>query len=105
MSGYNLLKATLGCPHCGSVVPVNVEFRFGLLEFREYEVGEALEWGTRGLRYPRVRPAGGRFTGDGYVECPVCGRDYWVSIDVSADVIQSVRVIVDRPGYILGGDS
>lgn len=105
MSGYNLLAAVLQCPHCGRVGPVTIEFRFGLFEFREYEVGDCLEWGVKGDRYPRQRPPGGNFRGEGYVECPFCGCDYWVTIDVRSDVITSVAVDPDKPGYIPVKDS
>ncbi|GIH73500.1 hypothetical protein Mth01_57530 [Sphaerimonospora thailandensis] len=104
MSGYNLLKAVLMCPRCDRLGSVCAEFRFGLFEFREYEIGDHLEWGVTGDRSPRRRPEEGNLSGEGYVECPFCGRDYWVTIDVRADVITLVNPDPDRPGYIPSGN-
>jgi hypothetical protein len=88
------------CPQCQFEGDVEAEFRFGLLDYRTYHLGDTIEWGTKGLRYPRVRPEGGNFEGDGYVECPNCGKDYWVTIKVVNDVISSAEVNVEKPGYI-----
>jgi hypothetical protein len=85
VSAYNLLKAVLECPHSGTTDLETIEFRFGLLEFREYHLGEELNWGTKGDRFPKTRPEGGDFVGEGYVECFACGRDYWVSVCYSID--------------------
>lgn len=79
---------------------MEAEFRFGLLDYRPYHLGDRIEWGTKGLRYPQMQPEGGSFEGDGYVECPNCGKDYWVAIKVVNSVISSVEVNTKKPGYI-----
>lgn len=100
MSGYNILKAELPCPGCGVRVAVDVEFRFGLLEHRTYALGERINWGTRGERYPRLRPVGGDYVGEGYAECESCHRDFWVSIAVRNDIFSSVNIDHSRKGYL-----
>jgi hypothetical protein len=100
MGSYNILHATTTCPRTGETGPVGIEFTFGLLDFRDYRVGDTIDWGVKGLRGPRQRPGGGNFEGEGYVECPVCHKDYWVGITVRADVITDVRVDTSRPGRV-----
>jgi hypothetical protein len=100
MGSYNILHATTTCPRTGEVGPVEIEFTFGRLDFRDHHVGDTIDWGVEGRGNPRQRPGGGNFEGEGYVECPVCHKDYWVGITVRADVITDVRVDTSRPGHI-----
>lgn len=72
----------------------------GLLEFREYQIGGHLDWGRKGERVPSQRPPGGSMRGEGYVECPRCGKDYWVEIVVEGDVIVGWVIDSARPGYL-----
>lgn len=104
MSGYNLLEVWIQCPRCGSVGLATAEFRFGLFEFRDYKIGDRLEWGDKGYRFPRRRPSNGDFDGEGYVECQFCGRDYWVLIGIRADIIASTSVDPTKQGYIPDSD-
>jgi hypothetical protein len=100
MGAYNKLHTELRCPRCGKPGPVEIEFKFGLLKLRDYQMGDTVEWGDKALRHPTTPPPGGHFSGEGYVECLVCGKDYWVVIDVEADIIRSVEPDPTRPGYI-----
>jgi hypothetical protein len=47
MTGCNLLSAELTCPRCSHTGESEVEFRFGLLDFRRYTVWE--EGGPRAM--------------------------------------------------------
>jgi hypothetical protein len=98
--GYNLLHATTAGPRCGTTGSVEIEFTFGLLGFRDYALGDAIERGVKGLRNPGQRPRGGNYEGEGYVECQVCGSDEWVWITVLDDVITDVPVDKGRPGHV-----
>ena len=100
MGTYNLLHTTASCPRCGTTGPVVVEFAFGLLDLRDYGLGDRIEWGTKGLRSPSRRPPGGDHDGEGYAECPRCGKDYWVRITVRNDAITAVQIDPGRPGHI-----
>ncbi|MER6583679.1 hypothetical protein [Nonomuraea sp. NPDC001023] len=100
MSSYNLLSFTETCPRCGHTGEAEAEFQFGLLELRPYRVGDRVEWGAKGLRFPSARPEGGDFEGAGYVECENCRKDYWVVISVEADIISAVRIDHGRKGYV-----
>ncbi|WP_419995885.1 hypothetical protein [Streptomyces boninensis] len=97
---YNSLTAELRCPRCGEQCTVDIQFAFGLLDFREYSLGSRVEWGTKGLRNPNGRPPNGTYADEGYAECQCCHKDYWVWIRVDADVIVSVEVDPTKPGHI-----
>jgi hypothetical protein len=100
VSIYNYLQVTARCPHCGAESNVDAEFRFGLRELTRYQVGDRLTWEGKGVRTPAHRPENGDYRGDAYVECPVCGKDYWLNVLVTHDVITSFEVDTNRPGYI-----
>lgn len=99
MSTYNTLLATMRCPHCCNVTDVQIDFRFGLRDQTDYRVGDTLQWEGRGTRTPSQRPPNGDFDGEGYAECPLCGRSYWSRILVKEDVLSDVAVDWDREEY------
>lgn len=99
MSIYNYLEFTTVCPRCHTRQPVEANFRFGSRNLDHYRPGEKLCW-EGSAPIPRRRPPDGNYTGDGYVECPHCHRDFWVTIRVEHDVIASVEVDAARPGYV-----
>jgi len=41
---------------------------------------------------PSIRPCGGNAVGDGYCECPACGKDFSVNVGVQGDVIRWLEV-------------
>lgn len=104
MSAYNLLKFVFVCPNCGNTSDVESEFQFGLLNLDTYSIGDRLRWNEkgRGRRVPKVRPEDGNYTGEAYVECPVCHQDYWLTVKVFHDMIASVDVDFTRKGYKTG---
>jgi hypothetical protein len=97
---YNILQARTTCPHCGSVRVVDIEFRFGPLDLATYRLGDTIPWSSKGLRHPSQPPPLGDFEGEGYAECPVCGKDYWLEITVRRGVIEDAVVDRSREGYI-----
>ena len=100
MALFNTLETILTCPRCGVESVMEVEFRFGFRNQDRYCPGDTLRWYGGGTRTPRQRPEGGKYTGEGYAECPNCHRDLWVSIEVRHDVIKRAEVDLTRPGYI-----
>ena len=101
MSIYNYLLMRTICPWCFEESDVRAQFRFGLRDLREYRIGDRLEWKGRGVRTPRLRPPGGDFDSEAYVECPKCGREFWLQVTIRGDVIRSAIVDVDRDDYPL----
>ena len=100
MAAFNTLLTVLTCPHCGHRGDMEVEFRFGRRDQLRYRLGDRLVWTGGGGAKPLRRPADGNLTGDGYVDCPHCRKDFWVTLRVRADVIAEVAVDHTRSGYI-----
>lgn len=101
MGMFNILHTTLVCPRCRGRAEMEIEFRFGLLELRDYRLGDFLIWSDDGggLRHPRRPPAEPVFSGEGYAECPLCRRDFFVDIEVRDGKIDAVG-LSDKPGYM-----
>lgn len=100
MSIYNYLQVRSRCPWCHVESEVDAEFRFGLRDLVSYRIGDTITWEGRGVRTPTHRPPGGNYRGPAYVECPNCGRDYWLEVEISNDIITSFDIDLSRPGYI-----
>jgi hypothetical protein len=102
---YNILRdVEVCCPRCGATGSADVEFYLGEQRLNDYRVGDRIEWrnGTEPAerRGQWTRPEGGSIAGEGYAECPTCGRDFFLTIDVTDDLITGVRVDSARPGFI-----
>ena len=46
------------------------------------------------------RPTGGDMDGEGYAECPACGRDFWVNITIRSDSIERIEPNASRKPYV-----
>jgi len=100
MGLYNLLLVELECPRCRAHAMCEVEFKLGLLDLQRYRLGDTLRWAGGYRNKPPRRPDGGIADGEGYTECPHCGKDFWVHVYVREDQISEARPDPDRPGYI-----
>ena len=99
MGLFNLVTGELTCPRCGRRVEAEVETRLGYMhEMRTLRVGDPYPWNHPAM--PSGRPPGGNAVGDGYAECPACGRDFFVRVVVEGDRIRRLEPDPDRPGYI-----
>ncbi|XOK60598.1 hypothetical protein ACJ7K1_29470 [Paenibacillus elgii] len=98
---FNLLLFNGERPRCGAIVKTEAEFKMGMLNLDTYNLGDALTWAT-GKSKPlhQKRPFNGSAFGDGYVCCPNCEKDFWVSIKVEHDKIVDVKVDNTKNGYI-----
>ena len=85
---YNLLLVELDCPRCHARAGCEVEFKLGLCELRTYRLGETLRWAGGHRNKPLRRPDAGAAEGEGYTECPHCGKDFWVRVEVRDDRIR-----------------
>jgi hypothetical protein len=100
MALFNTLTAELTCPHCKNTGLQDIEFRFGYRDQSRYRLGDRLAWGPGGASVPPLRPDGGNWIGEGYVECKYCKKDYWVKVTVQDDVLKSVTVDPAKKGYL-----
>ncbi len=101
MSTYNILHALVDCPRCGAVVGADIECRCGdTTQMVDLRIGDIYPW-VRG-RQPQNggRPKGGRFVGDGYMECPTCKKDLFLRVVLDDDKITAVEPDSSRRGYI-----
>jgi hypothetical protein len=76
------------------------EFKFGHLNLDTYRLGDRLCWHGERESIPKERPNEGNYLGEAYVECPICGWDFWLEINVQNDFIESVEINTIRQGYI-----
>lgn len=98
---YNLLIIKEKCLRCGVIVDTEAEFKMGYMNVDIYHIGDELKWATGLSKAPhQKRPPDGNSTGEGYVCCPNCSRDFWVKIQVEHDVIVHVEVDHMKKGYI-----
>ena len=93
----NLLRAHLTCPRCGWSGETEIEATIDERgRAKDYWVGDRVDW------LSGHRPPDGCSAPDGYVECAICGRDFFVCVRVANDQIMRVWVDETRPGYISG---
>ena len=99
MGLFSVIHGEVTCPRCGRRVEAAVEVRIGHVhEGTTLRVGEAYPWNHPAM--PAARPPGGNAVGDGYAECPACGRDFFVRVVVECDVVRHLEPDPDRPGYV-----
>lgn len=102
MGMFNYLNVAFDCPNCGRHSENQAEFRFGLLNLDTYSIGDKLSWDDcgKGLKSPETRPESGNYLGEGYIECPFCNYDFWLTITVAGDMIESAKIDHTRQGYV-----
>lgn len=95
MGLYNLVTGRMTCPRCQRVCEVEVETRLGdVSQVASLQLGDRYPWP------PNHRPLDGTACGEGYCECPLCGKDFFVRVQVEADVLSRLEVDPDQPGFI-----
>lgn len=99
MAAFNILEInSVICPRCHSKTSAEAEFRFGFTNQDRYKMGETLEWGGKGKGHKQ--PENGNYTGEGYIQCEVCNKDFWIKIKIEQDIIKGFEVDSAKPGYI-----
>lgn len=92
---YNLLRVGVQCPRCGKHSEVEAQTKVGFLNLYEYRLGDHLRYDDAPAGFRRVEDA----EAEGYAECPACGKDFWLDVEVRSGQIVGA-VADDRPGYI-----
>ena len=100
MSAYNILSTEETCPHCGARFAGEINLYFGYLDLSQYQIGDTYRWAKKGGPKKGGRPEDGTCDGEGYSECPVCGRDFFLVVRVEQDRIVSAEPDPRKPGYI-----
>jgi len=92
---YNNLRAVVTCPRCGQTEEVEAQIYVGHLDLYEYRLGDQLRYDNAPMGFARRDEV----DGEGYAECPKCGKDFWLDVAVREGHIVSASA-ADRPGYI-----
>ncbi len=100
MGTYNTLTATFTCPRCGGSTEMYAELFFGYRDQLSLRLGDRYPWRTDSSPQDGGRPEGGNCDGEGYVECPLCRRDFFVVAHVRSDIIEGLEHDPTKPGYI-----
>lgn len=66
-----------------------------------YSLGDKIRWSEGLAKKPhQKRPENGNFSGDGYVECINCTKDFWIEIAIENDTINKVNIDLTKNGYV-----
>lgn len=92
MGLFNIVRGEVVCPRCGRQIEAEIETRLGWVhQVLTLRVGDTYPWNHPDM--PSARPGGGNAVGDGYCECPACGRDFLVNVVVQNDVIRRLEPV------------
>lgn len=100
VSTYNTVTMPLKCPRCGQSAAMTVDLYFGFRNLLEYQLGDRVEWIERRQPQNGGRPEGGNLDGVGYTECPPCQKDFHLTANVRADILQAVVPNLNIAPYI-----
>lgn len=101
MGTYNVLQASVVCPRCGSTVDTSVDCYFGATaQMQALQIGDRYPWLEGRAPASGGRPEGGSLDGEGYMECPSCGKDAFLRVVVRGDIIRAVAADPTKPGHI-----
>jgi len=102
MALYNRLTTIMRCPRCGNEAEMIIDLYFGCTDLLDYRLGDLYRWVPRKIPKNGGRPEGGNLNGEGYTECPVCHRDFFVIVHVRDDKLISVEPDLEKTPYIPG---
>lgn len=102
MGNYNTVIAPVTCPRCGANVRAEIEVRFGdTSKLVTLNIGDRVPWAAGRLEKNGGRPERGNLDGDGYMECPSCRKDSFLTVYVRDDVIKAVgQTKIPKAQYI-----
>jgi len=83
MRDYNVILASLTCPHCGVQNALEVACWFGAVgEAEALKLHDPYPWVPRKAVWNGGSPADGEGVFDGQAECPACDLDFCVDVDI-----------------------
>lgn len=100
MSNYNLLTTGMSCPRCGNACSMTIELHFGMRDQIALKIGSLCPWIDGKSFIGGGRPEDGSVDGEGYTQCPCCGKYFFVVVEVRKDMISSVHADMTKNGYI-----
>ena len=102
MGLYNTLHdVSLTCPRCGQASAMNVDLYFGYRDLIDYRLGDTCEWRSeQAFVRDGERPPEGNLDGDGYAVCPLCKKDFFVTVLVRNDQLVGAEPDCSKKPYI-----
>jgi len=100
MALYNQIPVNLKCPRCGREAEMMVDLYFGFRDQLRYKLGDSCRWTGSPLVKNGGRPQGGNLDGEGYTECPLCKRDFFVIVKVRSDVFEGAEADQSKNPFI-----
>lgn len=97
----NIIRATFACPRCGGTHEHAIESTLDGQGFAspDYRIGDRINWLPTREPEEGGRPLNGDLDTDGYAVCDVCGKDFFVRVEVRNDQLVKVEVDPSKPGY------
>jgi len=77
-----------------------VNLYFGFRDQLDYNLGDRYEWTSSPHVENGGRPADGNLDGEGYTECPLCQKDFFVIVRVRKDILESVHPDTEKKPLI-----
>lgn len=91
MGSYNVLSlGKIKCPRCGEYAVHEADFRYGVLDNAVYYVGDNV------FHRDLTREEQNQTEVEGYVVCPICKKDYWVTIQLAEQKLQGFVLDLKR---------
>jgi hypothetical protein len=100
VAAYNEVTLELKCPRCHGTASMIVNLYFGFRDQLTYAVGDEIHWRDGRAVQNGGRPPGGNLDGEGYAECPLCKKDFFVVVEVRNDKLLGARPNPSRKPYI-----
>ena len=100
MGIYNTLWHELTCPRCGASTRVEVDIYCGFCDLIQYEIGDRYQWRPGKSPKNGGRPAAGDCDAEGYAECPLCKRDFFLAVQIRADILVAVELDLSKQPLI-----
>ncbi len=100
MGLYNILFAKLKCPRCVKDSKFEIESYFGFKNQIDYKIGNKVQWFEGNSVKNGARPENGNIISEGYAECPLCGKDFFVNIFIENDIIVKITSNKEKKPYL-----
>ena len=79
---------------------MEIELKLGFRSQISYRIGDRYRWIVGKAVQNGGRPENGNIDGNGYSECPFCGRDFFVIVHIRSDVIEGAIANDAKEAYI-----
>ncbi len=100
MSVHNLLHIETQCSRCNQYSIFEIECFFGYGNLIDMKIGDTVKWVKGKTEKNGGRPKNGNLRGEGYAECDLCHKDFFVDVIIENDKIKEIEVNKSKAPYI-----